>query len=84
MSRDGDTLWIVSEQGRRAQYVRNIASDPSVRVKVRGHWHRGTAQILDSDDAIKRLEQQSAWNRRAVRTFGTDLLTVRVDLDPKR
>jgi deazaflavin-dependent oxidoreductase (nitroreductase family) len=32
ISRDGTTVWIVSEQGRRAQYVRNIEANPSVRV----------------------------------------------------
>jgi deazaflavin-dependent oxidoreductase (nitroreductase family) len=84
MSREGDTVWIVSEQGWRAQYVRNIAVNPRVRVKVRGRWHDGTAEILESVDAQERLAHQSAWNRMAVRSLGTDLLTLRIELDPKR
>lgn len=81
MSRRGGTLWIVSEQGRRAQYVRNIAANPRVRVKVGGRWYEGSARVLDADDTERRLAQQSPLNRAAVRMFGTDLLTIQVDLD---
>jgi hypothetical protein len=42
-------FWLASEFGERSQYVRNIRTDPQVRL-------------------------------RGVRTFGTDLLTIRIDL----
>src|ERR687883_1898191 len=45
----GDTFWIVTEHGRHADYVRNIESDPRVRVKVGGRWRAGTAHITDED-----------------------------------
>jgi deazaflavin-dependent oxidoreductase (nitroreductase family) len=83
----GDTFWIVAEHGRRAAYVRNIEANPRVRVRARGRWRSGTAVPMPNDDPIERqrLMGERNWlarsNARAVRTFGTDLLTVRVDLD---
>ena len=79
---DGDTFWIVAEHGRRAGYVRNIEADPRVRVRIGRCWRSGTAHVLPDDDP---RERQRAIGRRinalAVRAMGTDLLTVRVDLD---
>lgn len=82
----GDTFWIVSEHGRRSAYVRNIEADPRVRVRVRGRWRSGTAHLLPDDDP---RERQRVLGRRlaarinaaSVRRLGTDLLTVRIDLD---
>ena len=85
---DGDTFWIVAEHGRRAAYVRNLEADPRVRVRVRGKWRSGTAVTLPDDDPLERQRLMGERNRsartnaRAVRLFGTDLLTVRIDLDP--
>ena len=81
-TRDGDSFWVVSEQGRRADYVRNIEADPRVRLKMRGRWVNGSAHIVPEDDADARRRMQGAWNRSAVKMFGTDLLSVRIDLDP--
>jgi deazaflavin-dependent oxidoreductase (nitroreductase family) len=78
---DGETLWVVAEHGRRANYVRNLESDPSVRVKARGRWRTGRASVLPTDDPRKRLRFTP--NDVMVRLVGTDLLTVRIDLDPK-
>jgi deazaflavin-dependent oxidoreductase (nitroreductase family) len=82
----GSTFWIVSEHGRRSAYVRNIEAQPRVRVRVGGRWRTGTAHLLPHDDPRER--QRLLARRRAarlnavlVRTWGTDLLTVRVDLD---
>lgn len=83
---DGDTFWIVSEHGLRSAYVRNIEADPHVRVRVRRRWRSGTAHILPDDDPRERQRLLSRklsgrLNAMAVRSFGTDLLTVRVDLE---
>ncbi|GAB3231307.1 nitroreductase/quinone reductase family protein [Mycolicibacterium hippocampi] len=78
--RDGDEFWFVSEFGEKSQYVRNIKADPKVRVRLKGRWHRGTAQLLPDDDARARLRSLPQVNSMGVRTFGTNLLTVRVDL----
>jgi deazaflavin-dependent oxidoreductase (nitroreductase family) len=78
--RVGDAFWMVSEYGEKAQYVRNIQADPRVRVRVKGRWHAGTAQLLPEDDALARLRTLPRLNSTAVRAFGTNLVTVRVDL----
>ncbi len=89
----GDQFWIVAEHGRRAAYVRNIEADPRVRVRIREGrrqvWRSGTAHLLPDDDPRARQEwlastgKGRAGNARAVRAFGTELLTVRIDLDPR-
>ena len=82
LERGTDTFWIVSEMGRRAAYVRNIEANPRVRVCIRGRWRAGTAQVLDEDDPRARLRSISRLNAASVRAMGSDLLVVRVDLDP--
>ncbi|HEY4279528.1 MAG TPA: nitroreductase/quinone reductase family protein [Conexibacter sp.] len=87
----GDEFWIVAEHGMRAAYVKNIQADPRVRVRYRegrrGAWRAGTATLLPEDDPIARLRwlgttgKGRAVNAAAVRTMGSSLLTVRVDLD---
>lgn len=89
--RVGNQFWIVAEHGQQAAYVRNLTANPKVRVKVREglrmRWHTGTAHILKDDDPRERQrwlgkeKPGSASNAAAVRLFGTDLLTVRIDLD---
>jgi deazaflavin-dependent oxidoreductase (nitroreductase family) len=85
---DGDTFWIVAEHGRRADYVRNLETERRVRVLVRGRWRSGTAVPLPDDDPRERQRTLGRHrpgrriNDAAVRAFGTDLLTVRIDLDP--
>ena len=78
---DGNEFWLVSEFGDRSQYVRNIAANPKVRVRVRGRWHSGTANLLPDDDARARLAELPRMNSAAVRAMGDNLLTIRVDLD---
>ncbi len=78
---EGHTFWLVSEFGDRSQYVRNIAANPRVRVRVRGRWHSGTAVVLPDDDARARLAELPRMNSAAVRAMGDNLLTIRVDLD---
>jgi deazaflavin-dependent oxidoreductase (nitroreductase family) len=81
---DGDTLWIVAEHGRRAAYVRNLDADPHVRVKIGRRWRSGTATIVPDDDPRERLHRIGRpVNGFMVRATGTDLLTIRVDLDPE-
>jgi deazaflavin-dependent oxidoreductase (nitroreductase family) len=77
------SFWMVSGDGQRAQYVRNIAADPRVRVQIRGRWHTGVAHLLPDDDAEARLDALPAYNSRMVRLLGVDFLTVRIDLDKR-
>lgn len=78
--RVGDEFWFVSEFGDKSQYIRNIMANPNVRVRLKGRWHRGTAVLLPDDDARARMRQLPRYNNVGVRAFGTNLLTVRVDL----
>jgi deazaflavin-dependent oxidoreductase (nitroreductase family) len=85
------TFWIVAEHGRKAGYVRNMEHDPRVRIKIRDglkySWREGTAYVLPDDDTRERQRKlgkghPGRWlNAVVVRTVGTDLLTVRIDLD---
>src|SRR3954447_27012580 len=80
---EGDTLWIVAEHGARASYVRNIEANPRVRVKVGRRWRTGTAHPLPEDDPRERQRRMpNKLNSLGVRAMGSDLLTVRIDLDP--
>jgi deazaflavin-dependent oxidoreductase (nitroreductase family) len=81
---EGDTLWVIAEHGRRASYVRNIEANPRVRVRIGRDWRTGTARVLPDDDPRERQRRMpNRVNSAAVRAMGSDLLTVRVDLDPQ-
>ncbi|MFB8277827.1 nitroreductase/quinone reductase family protein [Nocardia colli] len=79
-SRIGDQFWFVSEYGEKSQYIRNIMADPTVRVRLRGRWHTGTAHLMPEDDARRRLRTLPRVNSAGVLVLGDNLLTVRVDL----
>ena len=82
LERGTNTFWIVAEMGRKAAYVRNIEADPRVRVRIRGRWRTGTAHVLHDEDPRARLRSLSRLNASGVRALGSELLVVRVDLDP--
>ncbi len=73
-------FWLVSEHGRRAQYVRNILADPRVRVQLRGRWYSGTAELRPDDDPVQRLRRLPGYNSAGVRLLATDPLTVKIVL----
>jgi deazaflavin-dependent oxidoreductase (nitroreductase family) len=87
----GYQFWLVAEHGMKAGYVRNLVRHPRVRVKLRqglgAKWHTGTAHVLPDDNPRERQRwlagqlTSSLANSVAVRLFGTELLTVRIDLD---
>jgi deazaflavin-dependent oxidoreductase (nitroreductase family) len=75
------SFWMVSNHGRASGYVRNIEADPRVRLQIRGRRYAGTAHPLPDDDPRERLRQLPRFNSWNVRMLGTDLLTIRIDLD---
>jgi len=89
--RVGNEFWIVAEHGKNAGYVRNIESNPRVRLKLRDglrmRWYNGTARLVPEDDPRERQRwlaakvPGSSSNAAAVRLLGTQLLPVRIDLD---
>jgi deazaflavin-dependent oxidoreductase (nitroreductase family) len=79
----GPHFWIVAEHGRNANYVRNIEADPHVRVKVGRRWLSGTAHLLPEDDPRARLRMlKRPLNDAGLRAMASEMLVVRVDLDP--
>ena len=87
---EGNAFWIIAQRGRDAGFVRNIESNP--RVRVRGSlsakaWHAGTAHVLDADDPNERariLGRGNRWRRLCLETSAraaTTPLTIRIDLD---
>jgi deazaflavin-dependent oxidoreductase (nitroreductase family) len=78
---EGKQFWFVSEHGEHSHYVLNIKADPKVSVRIGGRWRTGTAHLMPDDDPIKRLGNLPTLNSAVVRLMGTDLLTIRVDLD---
>lgn len=77
----GTEFWLVSEFGDRSQYIRNIKANNRVRLRLHGRWYTGTAHLLPEDDARARLRELPRGNSAVVQLVGTDLLTVRIDLD---
>jgi F420H(2)-dependent quinone reductase len=71
----------VSDHGEASKYVQNIKVDNRVRVRIRGRWRTGTASLLPDDDPYARLTRLPRLNSSMVRALGTDLLTVRIDLE---
>lgn len=77
----GEAFWLVANHGQYANYVRNIQADPHVRLRIGRRWRSGVAHLLPDDDPRARLRQLPAYNSAMVRLLGTNLLTVRIDLD---
>jgi deazaflavin-dependent oxidoreductase (nitroreductase family) len=77
----GNQFWMVSEHGEHSHYVHNIKANPTVRVRIRGQWRTGTAHLLPDDDAKERLRSLPGINSALVKLMGSDLLTIRVDLN---
>jgi deazaflavin-dependent oxidoreductase (nitroreductase family) len=77
----GNQFWMVSEHGEHSDYVRNMKVNPAVRVRIGGKWRNGVANLLPDDDPVRRLGNLPRLNSAVVRMMGSDLLTIRVDLD---
>ena len=78
----GNQFWMVSEHGGHSHYVLNIKANPAVRVRIRDQWRTGTAHLMPDDDAKRRgCAACPGFNSALVRLMGSDLLTIRVDLD---
>jgi deazaflavin-dependent oxidoreductase (nitroreductase family) len=74
-------FWMIAEHGDHSHYVLNIKANPAVRVRLHGRWHTGTAHLMPDDDPIARMRELPQLNSAMVRVMGSDLLTLRVDLN---
>ena len=76
-------VWIVAEYGSSAAYVRNIEANPRVRVTVGLSWRTQTVHVVPDDDpGAGQRHIGRRCNATVVPLMGTDLLTVRMGLDP--
>jgi deazaflavin-dependent oxidoreductase (nitroreductase family) len=82
LQRGTDTFWLVAEHGHKASYVRNIETDPHVRVRIGRRWRTGVAHVIDEDDPIARQRTLPRLHSASVRALGSELVSVRIDLDP--
>jgi deazaflavin-dependent oxidoreductase (nitroreductase family) len=82
LDRATNTFWIIAEHGRKAAYVRNIEANPRVRLRIGRRWRSGVASVLADEDPRVRQRHMTRLNAATVRVMGTDLLTIRVDLEP--
>ena len=76
---DGDTAWLIAVHGMHSDLARNIAQTPRVRLRRRGRWRAGTAELLPVDEAM--LPRFSAYARSAL-AIGIDPMMIRIALDP--
>ena len=82
----GDSVWMVAVDPGQAGYVRNLEADPRVRVRIRGRWLEGVAELLPDDDARRRMFRVNPLNGLFIGIAGRDHLTIRVQVceDPQR
>lgn len=78
----GDSFWFLAGTGRENQYVRNLESDPNVRLRVHGRWREGVAHICADDNPRRLLLRLNPVNGLFLWLTGFELLTVRIDLRP--
>jgi deazaflavin-dependent oxidoreductase (nitroreductase family) len=75
---DGATTWLIAVHGRGAGFVRNIEASPGVRLRLRGRWRTGTAEVEPYDEAV--AGRFNLYARMGPATLGIDPVLVRVDL----
>jgi deazaflavin-dependent oxidoreductase (nitroreductase family) len=78
---DERTIWLIAVHGPHASFVKNLLAEPQVRIKIRGRWLCGRAQLEPLDE--RRLSEFSRYARGGPRTMGIDPAFVRIDLDPE-
>lgn len=74
--RDDLGLWLIAVHGE-SSWVRNIASNPSVRVQQRGRWRDGVAEVRAWDAAL--VKRFNLYARSGPLLTAIDPVLVRVD-----
>jgi deazaflavin-dependent oxidoreductase (nitroreductase family) len=75
---DRSTAWLISVHGRHAGFAKNIAANPKVRLKLRGRWRKGTAELVSMDETV--LRRFNGYARLGPRTVGIEPKLIRVKL----
>ena len=75
---DGATAWLIAVHGDHATFAKNIAANPSVRLKLNRRWHEGTAELLPFNrDIVRRFDP---YVRMGLRTVEIEPKLIRVEL----
>src|SRR3972149_4626922 len=83
---DGDEAWVIAQHGTGAGWRANISAPPKVRIRRRGEWVAGQAQIMPDDDVPARVKTfasgkiRSALTASAFRGLQTDPGSVRIKI----
>jgi deazaflavin-dependent oxidoreductase (nitroreductase family) len=77
----GNIFWAVAGDASHSDYVKNIESNPNVRVQVHGTWRTGRAVVMHDDNARRRLLKLNPINSVFVAIAARDPRTIRIDLD---
>lgn len=83
---DGDEAWVIAQHGIDTGWGANISATPKVRIRRRGEWVDGQAQIMPDDDVPARVKTfasgkiRSALTASAFRGLQTDPVSVRIKL----
>lgn len=78
------SVWIVAADPGQAGYVRNLEADPRVRVRIRGRWRTGRAELVPDDDSRRRMFRINPLNGLFIAIAGRDHLTIRVRVEGDR
>jgi deazaflavin-dependent oxidoreductase (nitroreductase family) len=85
---NGSILWLVSEHGKRCDYVKKLIADPNVRVNIRRTWHSRMATLVPNGNGIVRGREPHRTNGLIGRTDGvivrasaSETLTIRIELN---
>jgi deazaflavin-dependent oxidoreductase (nitroreductase family) len=76
---DGQTAWLICVHGEHATFARNIAANPRVRLRRRGRWYEGKAELLPLDPPT--LRRFSRYARLGARAVGIEPKLIRVAMD---
>jgi deazaflavin-dependent oxidoreductase (nitroreductase family) len=75
---DDHTLWLIAVHGAHASFVKNLLVEPRVRIKIRGEWLAGRAELQPLDR--ERLSEFNRYARGGPRTMGIDPALVRIQV----
>ena len=79
----GDRLFVLSEKGERADWVRNLAADPVLRVRIEHRTFEGRGWSVEGEpeDRAAREAIAAKYGNKGLAKFLREGLPIRVDLE---
>jgi len=83
----GETIYILSDGGPRADWVKNLMKDPSVVVKIGEHAYRGNGRTsIPPEEAVRARElipAKYAHREEGLEEWAITAFPVAIDLNPR-